>query len=133
MTGIVPPPSPGSLGPDEGSLLDAAALAERCFGDRDLEADLLALFVGQCRSVGPALLAATDPDLIRDAAHALRGSAAAIGADPLARALAAVEESPGAFATDARPGLAGLLDRTIAASQARLAGNAPLAKPDGLA
>ena len=139
MMDVVPPPSTGPAGPDGGELLDVSALAERCFGDRDLELDLLHLFVAQCREVGKALLVSADAGTIRDAAHALRGSAAAVGADALARALAGLEEAAaaGPVDPDARRDLPALLGATVAAAEAHLAKRgaeaAALAKPDGLA
>ncbi len=68
--------------------MDFTYLAAQTFGDDQLEDELLALFLAQSRRIIPSLstLAAGAQD---DAAHLLKGSAHAIGADDVAAAAAA--------------------------------------------
>jgi HPt (histidine-containing phosphotransfer) domain-containing protein len=83
--------------PDRGALdgasnaLDVAYLSSQTFGDTELEAELLTLFIAQARRLVPKL--ATDD--IRERAHIahlLKGSARAIGAQLLAAAVDAFEQ-----------------------------------------
>ena len=61
--------------------LDAAYLERQTFGDRDLERELLRLFDGQCRRLLPAIKGEPSAIARRDAAHALKGAARAVGAE----------------------------------------------------
>lgn len=54
-------------------------------GDRQVIAEVLALFLGQARGWATAL-SAPDPARWRDLAHTIKGSARGIGAGPLAEA-----------------------------------------------
>ena len=84
-------------------VLDLAYLERQCFGDRALARDLLVLFDGQCRHLLPAITAEASPREQAEAAHALRGAAAAVGARPLAEALAALEARIEAGSTEITP------------------------------
>jgi HPt (histidine-containing phosphotransfer) domain-containing protein len=68
------------------SILDLEHLRRQTAGDRDLERELLALFVAQCARLRPLLAAAPSTAERADAAHTLKGSARAIGAWSLAGA-----------------------------------------------
>src|ERR1700677_996674 len=74
--------------------LDLVHLARQCLGDHELEAELLQLF----RQQAPALTArlSGSPPLSLEAkakiAHALRGSALAVGAGRVAGAASRIEE-----------------------------------------
>jgi HPt (histidine-containing phosphotransfer) domain-containing protein len=73
--------------------VDLAHLARVTLGDRDLDREVLLLFLRQSeRAI--LRLQAPDCDLAAEA-HRLRGSAAAVGAFAVAHAAAAVETTPG--------------------------------------
>ncbi|HRE21152.1 MAG TPA: Hpt domain-containing protein [Rhabdaerophilum sp.] len=60
--------------------IDLVHLARQTLGDRDLEREVLGLFVVQARSVLDMLGAARDQRQRGDLAHTLKGSARSIGA-----------------------------------------------------
>ncbi|MBD8906939.1 Hpt domain-containing protein [Methylorubrum zatmanii] len=81
-------PTPDASAP----LLDRAHLDAQTFGDADLAREVLALFVGQCRRLLPALSEEGRPAQERaDLAHTLKGAALGVGAMRVAAASAAVE------------------------------------------
>lgn len=75
----------------EASVLDLAYLRGQTAGDAELERDLLALLLSQCASLLPLLVSPDDETRRREAAHSLRGAAAALGARRLASAAAEIE------------------------------------------
>jgi HPt (histidine-containing phosphotransfer) domain-containing protein len=75
--------------------LDLALLASQTLGDRELEADLLELFELQALRLWPVVSGAGDPAARSDAAHTLKGGAAAIGARDVMRLAGELEESLG--------------------------------------
>ncbi len=84
---------PSSLAPrrDAELPIDRAHLARYTLGDASLEREILELFLGHMpNSIRDLGLAATDKDW-HMAAHALKGSARAVGAWRLARAAEAAE------------------------------------------
>lgn len=72
--------------------LDLAVLAAQSGGDRELERDLLVLFRQQCDRLLPELRAGCNREARADAAHTLRGGAAAIGAERVRALTGALEE-----------------------------------------
>ncbi len=86
--------------------LDLAHLAQQCFGDKDLEIELLQLFRTQSRTLATQLAkdATLSSEAQADLAHRLRGSALAVGARGVARAAEVVEACG---RTDARGGPVG--------------------------
>jgi HPt (histidine-containing phosphotransfer) domain-containing protein len=91
-----------------GDALDVAHLEAQTAGDAELAAELLALFESQCGRLLPAIRGGGDPRAVSDAAHTLRGGAAAVGAWGIGQACLEVET----HLTDARaPVPAELLDR----------------------
>lgn len=73
--------------------LDLAHLGDQTLGDRDLEREVLALFVEQAQSVRKRIGKADMKERLF-LAHSLKGSARGVGAFPIAECLCAVEESP---------------------------------------
>ena len=71
--------------------LDLVHLSRRTLGDRTLEREVLSLFVRQCDVYLDRLHRARDGEARRCAAHALAGSAQAVGAFAVAREAFAVE------------------------------------------
>lgn len=88
--------------------VDLVHLSRRTLGDRTLEREVLSLFVRQCDVYLERLHCARDGEARRCAAHALAGSAQAVGAFSVAREAFAVEEG--------RPDCAGLDDAVGTAS-----------------
>ena len=75
--------------------IDLVHLAKYTMGNKALEREILDLFVGQSRVTLDRLqAAATDKDW-RDHAHALLGSARAVGAKPVADRVLAAQRIPG--------------------------------------
>jgi HPt (histidine-containing phosphotransfer) domain-containing protein len=60
--------------------LDLELLARQTVGDRELEADLLELFELQALRLWPTISGAGERQARSDAAHTLKGGAAAVGA-----------------------------------------------------
>ena len=75
--------------------VDLVHLARRTAGDRALEREVLATFVRQCDLYLDRLHCARDGEARRLAAHAIVGSARAVGAFELAAAAEEVEAEPG--------------------------------------
>lgn len=75
-------------------LLDHDHLARQTFGDADLAAELLGLFVQQCHRLLPGIVDPGRPAIDRaDLAHTLKGSALGIGAMPIADLAATIEDA----------------------------------------
>ena len=72
--------------------VDLVHLSRRTLGDRSLEREVLSLFVRQCDVYLERLHCARDGDARRCAAHALAGSAQAVGAFAVAAEAFAIEE-----------------------------------------
>ncbi len=75
--------------------IDFAFLAKQTFADRDLEREILRLFVAQARRVVPTLPSLSDRAQA-DAAHLLKGSARGIGAWHAAAIAEIYEQAPAA-------------------------------------
>jgi HPt (histidine-containing phosphotransfer) domain-containing protein len=73
--------------------VDLAHLARQTMGDRDVERQVLALFVQQAASIRDRMAEADDAERLR-LAHALKGSARGIGAFAVAECAADIEASP---------------------------------------
>src|SRR5690349_10565673 len=73
--------------------LDLSHLAGQTMGDRDLEREVLGLFVEQAQSVRKKIGKADMKERLF-LAHSLKGSARGVGAFPIAECLCAVEASP---------------------------------------
>ncbi|MEJ1161675.1 Hpt domain-containing protein [Prosthecomicrobium sp. N25] len=71
--------------------MDLAHLARLTFGSRDLEREVLRLFLGQSRGLLERIRAAEAADQRFMAAHTLKGSARGIGAVRVARLAEAAE------------------------------------------
>jgi HPt (histidine-containing phosphotransfer) domain-containing protein len=76
----------------ESEVLDRAHLAGMTFNDRSLEREILQLFDRQAELLMQRIRA-SEPAAIATLAHTLKGSAASIGADQVARAAEATELS----------------------------------------
>lgn len=74
-------------------ILDRAHLARQTFDDADLQAELIALFLGQCAKLSPVIEGDADAGARADAAHTLKGGARGIGAFAVAQAAEAVEKA----------------------------------------
>ncbi|MGE3149391.1 MAG: Hpt domain-containing protein [Pseudorhodoplanes sp.] len=81
-----------SPSPSAGSPIDRAHLARMTLGERDLEREVLALFVRQAAALAERM-DGQSPDRVAAAAHTLKGSALGIGAWAVARAAEAVEQT----------------------------------------
>lgn len=78
--------------------LDLSVLRRHTAGDDKLEAELLTLFEAQCLKLYPEIADAPDHASRGEAAHTLRGGAAAIGAGEVVRLAAAIEDAGGGAA-----------------------------------
>lgn len=76
-----------------GAVLDLAHLARMTLGERDLEREVLALFVRQTEILLPRIRHA-DNQAAATLAHTLRGSALGIGAFKVAQAAEEIEQAP---------------------------------------
>ena len=102
--------------------IDLGFLEAQTFGDRTLERELLALFVRQCRRLVPILAATGDAEARADAAHTLKGGAAAIGAVRVAALAEEVERTIGSPGGGSRlPGLLLALGAAVAAVEDAIA------------
>ena len=115
-------------------LLDQAAFSDVCEGDEQLREQLLGLFVEESRITVAALAAAVaagDDDGARRAAHALKGSAAVVGAVRLSSLAAAIDAGNGsrrpAELSRLRDELVRVHELTVAAL---LGDDAPVTRPD---
>jgi HPt (histidine-containing phosphotransfer) domain-containing protein len=75
------------------SPVDLDHLARQTFGDRDLQGEVLNLFVRQAAGVRTGMREAA-PEERRRLAHGLRGAAASVGAFVVAERARALEERP---------------------------------------
>jgi HPt (histidine-containing phosphotransfer) domain-containing protein len=85
----------------DGRPLDFAHLDRMTFGSRDLQHEVLGMFLAQSQALLDRIRSAVDVDSGRRAAHTLKGSARGIGAFRVARLAEAVEmaeQVPGAAA-----------------------------------
>ncbi|MDR3372581.1 MAG: Hpt domain-containing protein [Ancalomicrobiaceae bacterium] len=71
--------------------IDLVHLARQTHGNRDLEAEILALFLRQSPQQLARIAAAASPEALFEAAHQLKGSARAIGAWTVADSAEAIE------------------------------------------
>ncbi len=81
------------LAPEPSRPVDLTHLARQTFGQRDLEQEVLRLFLSHT-SIHLARLKAADPAGQRAAAHFIKGSARGIGAWQVATAADIVERAP---------------------------------------
>ena len=96
--------------------VDLVHLSRRTLGDRALEQEVLSLFVRQCDVYLDRLHCARDGEARRCAAHALAGSAQAVGAFAVAREAFAVEEGcPDSAGLDEAVGTASAYVHTLLA------------------
>jgi HPt (histidine-containing phosphotransfer) domain-containing protein len=79
--------------PSNARPIDLVHLARQTMGDKTLEAEVLRMFARQLR-IGLQDIGAGDPDKRKAALHLLKGAASAVGAFPLADAVAACETRP---------------------------------------
>jgi HPt (histidine-containing phosphotransfer) domain-containing protein len=86
------PPMAG-VGDGEDTPFDAAILGRQTGGNRELEHDVLRLFLESCRADIGQLKAAKTAEERRRIAHRLLGAAGAVGALRVARLAASVERS----------------------------------------
>ena len=100
-------PGGESSPPSSGRPIDLVHLARQTLGDRAIEQEVLALFLQQACVVRERIGKAT-PDERLTLAHALRGSAAGIGAFALADCAARIEKNPAEVAMV--PALAACID-----------------------
>jgi len=91
----VPFASPGGENspPSRGRPIDLVHLARQTLGDREIEREVLALFLTQAVTVRDRIAQAT-PHERKLLAHGLRGSAAGIGAFGVARSATEMEHDP---------------------------------------
>jgi HPt (histidine-containing phosphotransfer) domain-containing protein len=87
--------NPGGEGapPSRGRPIDLVHLARQTLGDRELEREVLALFLQQAATVRERIAAASAAER-KLLAHGLRGSASGIGAFAIARIATEIEHAP---------------------------------------
>jgi signal transduction histidine kinase/DNA-binding response OmpR family regulator len=86
--------TPTPAAPAVSSAIDRDELLRRLYGDEHLANDVVRLFVGECPTMVDAVgsaLAKRDVDLVRKAAHTLKGSASTAAAHGVAEAARTVE------------------------------------------
>ncbi len=93
--------------------VDLVHLARYTLGNKVLEREILDLFVGQSRVTLARLEAATTDKEWRDEAHALLGSAKAVGAKRVADRVLVAQKLPGAFANSQRVAVLETIAREI--------------------
>lgn len=98
-------PGGESCGSSTGRPVDFAHLSRQTMGDRDLEREVLQLFVQQALAVRDQIINANTAER-QFLAHGLKGSARSIGAFPIAGCASMIEKEP--------------LDRATLASLSRL-------------
>ena len=86
-------PGGESAGPAGARPVDLAHLARQTMGDRELEREVLQLFVQQALAVRARIADATARERLL-LAHSLKGSARGVGAFAIADCAAELEESP---------------------------------------
>jgi len=113
--------------------LDLDHLAAQTFADRELETEILGLFLDQCERLWPVLASDAPAPRRRDAAHTLKGASLAVGAVGVAQAAEALEARLRAEGDPAER-LAALDDaiRLARAAVARRLAGQGLAKPPRL-
>ncbi len=87
-------PGGESAGPASARPVDLAHLSRQTMGDRDLEREILQLFVQQALAVRGRIATATLEERLL-LAHSLKGSARGVGAFAVADCAVKLEESPG--------------------------------------
>ena len=95
--------------------LDLDLLASQSSGDRELEADLLELFELQALRLWPVISGDGEPASRSDAAHTLKGGAAAVGAREVMRLAGELEEVFG-LGSEIPTGLLSALDEALQAT-----------------
>jgi HPt (histidine-containing phosphotransfer) domain-containing protein len=86
-------PGGESCGPARSRPIDLQHLSRQTMGDRDIEREVLALFVQQALTAREEIGGAPVRERLR-LAHALKGSARGVGAFRIADCLAELEEQP---------------------------------------
>lgn len=86
-------PGGESSGAAHGRPIDLEHLARQTMGDREVEREVLDLFVHQALSVRDAIVSADIAERLR-LSHALKGSARGVGAMPIADCVAEIEARP---------------------------------------
>jgi HPt (histidine-containing phosphotransfer) domain-containing protein len=97
--------------------IDRGHLTRMTLGDRGLEQEVLRLFDRQAELLIARMRGGTDPGAVAALAHALKGSAAGIGAGPVAAAAEATEQAaafPGGEVSQAIDRLAGAVEQARA-------------------
>lgn len=107
---------------DIGPAIDQEHLSQMTLGERDLEGEVLRLFVRQAEML-MARMRAQQPGLARASAHTIKGSARGIGAWRVARAAEAVERANAAELGAAVDALGAALAEANAAIAALLRGH----------
>ena len=109
-------------GPQAGAI-DLDLLTRQTLGDRELEAELFALFEGQVERLMPVIAGSPDRVARSEAAHSLRGASSAIAAVQVMRIAGELEV---AFATEAETeALVSCLKAAVADVRAAIAATAP--------
>ena len=106
--------------PDGETSLALHHLLAQTGGDDALARELLGLLAAQCEALLPVAAGEGDPAARADAAHTLKGSAAALGAFRLARACGAAETELRDRRPDPLDSVAAM-ERAVAALRPRLA------------
>jgi HPt (histidine-containing phosphotransfer) domain-containing protein len=101
-------------------LLDRAYLSRFTLGNADLEREVLGLFAGQAPAYLDRMKAAATQHDWREAAHTLKGSAAAVGAVQVAKLAETIERLTPPPAGAEREALCATLATAIAATQAEI-------------
>jgi HPt (histidine-containing phosphotransfer) domain-containing protein len=86
-------PGGETSGPARARPIDLAHLARQTFGDRELEREVLDLFIQQALQMRDRILAADLIERLR-LAHTLKGSARGVGAFAIADCVADIEKRP---------------------------------------
>lgn len=86
-------PGGESAGPGRTRPVDLAHLSRQTMGDRELEREVLALFIEQASTVRDRIVNA-DARERKSLAHGLKGSARGIGAFPIADCASDIEKDP---------------------------------------
>jgi HPt (histidine-containing phosphotransfer) domain-containing protein len=111
------------------AVFDEAHLDSQTLGDPELKGDVLALFLAQCSKLLPIIASDKRPALRLDAAHTLKGAAAAVGAWTVAARAGAVERAAHADPSSAAGEAVQALAAAIAEARAAIA----QVVPDGAA
>jgi len=90
--------------------IDLVHLARQTLGDRDLEREILALFVRQSMTLLKRMVDTPTPQEACDLAHTLKGSARAVGAWRVASAAEEVEQALGRAIPSSEPALKARLE-----------------------